>query len=258
VETERSWTEDYALLHYAWAPEDLDHLSNPKRETDRKRKSPTQTVAALRRLEVPFNHILAFFFSLAPSLFVAQLFEVHTGVEPSGDLKFRGREFERRFRIDTITQPDFVFEGDRAFLTIETKIDSKSSIEQLQKYAFLHSAVQQTEPGREHGLLLLTPYPERDLFRGNISSVAAARQMAAADLRSDGAIKWSIKKIAESKAVEMLEDSNALRIGHCSFGQFAERMSRFSDIAIPDSIEMKLYRGLLNELGRRKLTPALS
>ena len=120
----RAWTEDYydALTHYAWAPDELDHLSNPRR-ADRGRSSPYETVERLRRLEVPFNHLLAFFFSLAPSRFVVELFELYCGIEASGDVAYLGRNFERQLQIDLITQLDFAFENERVFLTIETKID---------------------------------------------------------------------------------------------------------------------------------------
>jgi hypothetical protein len=163
METERSWTEDYydAMTHYAWAPEDLDHRSIRDRKKVAKRESPYQTVARLRKLEVPFNHILAFFFSLAPSSIVAEVFKRNLGIQDYGEVSFRGRQIES----GTVTQPDLVFDGERAFLTIEVKTSSKSQIEQLQKYAYLHAIAEKSKGGRAHGLLFLAPFPQQLLFK---------------------------------------------------------------------------------------------
>lgn len=254
----RDWTDDYydALWHYAWAPDDLDHLSDPQRAR-KGRPSPNDTIKRLRRLEVPFNHLLGFFFSLAPTPFVVDLFQPLVVAEACGDLVFLGRDFERRLRIDGITQPDFVFTSDRAFLTIELKIESKSSIEQLQKYAFLHSFVEQSNPGRTHALLFLTPHQESSLFPGKVGSLLAARNQAAKYLREGVQQKWSMQKVAISRAAELLEDMDALKIRHCSFSDFAKQVCRFRDMAAPRSVETKLYDGLLQEIARRQLAPVV-
>ncbi len=254
MESGRAWTEDYydAMTHYAWAPDELDHLSDPRR-ADKGRPSPYQTVKRLRRFSV--YHLLGFFFSLAPSRFVVELFELYGGVEASGSVAYLGRDFERRLQIDSITQPDFVFENERVFLTIETKINSKSSIEQLQKYAYLHAFMQDRKPRRQHGLLYLTPYKTESLFRERLASIGEARRRAANDLRSCGAAKQTIKTIERSKAPGLLDDAELFRIGHCSFGEFGELVFRYGDAANKQSVEHRLYNGLLEELSKRRLAP---
>ncbi len=153
------------MTHYAWAPEDLDHLSNPERETQRKRKSPSQTVERLRKLEVPLNHILAFFFSLAPSSVVIELFTKYASVEDYGEVRLLGRQDVERDLCADVTQPDLVFDGEGAFLTMEVKTSSKTKIEQLQKYAYLHALAAEAKPGRTHELLFLSSYPRSKLFK---------------------------------------------------------------------------------------------
>jgi hypothetical protein len=66
---------------------------------------------------------------------VVELFKKNLGIQDYGEVSFRGRQIEN----ETVTQPDLVFDGERAFLTIEVKTSSKSRIEQLQKYAYLHA-----------------------------------------------------------------------------------------------------------------------
>jgi hypothetical protein len=83
-------------------------------------------------MEVPLNHILAFFFSLVPSRLVMELFKHHLGIEATGDVAYLGREFERQEAFDSVTQPDFTSDNNHALLTVENKINSPSSIDHLQ------------------------------------------------------------------------------------------------------------------------------
>lgn len=252
---EGSWTEDYydAMTHYAWAPEDLDHLSN----SERKRKSPYQTVARLRKLEVPFNHILAIFFSLAPAEFVAELFQSHCDVDELTTVNHLGRDFEREEKIDLITQPDFVFENEHAFLTIETKLNSKSSLEQLQKYAYLHHLIREKKKGRQHALLYLTPHDEARLFPGKLQSIDEARKVAAQKLRSGDPAKWTLRKVATaSKVADLLDETPpSFKTGHCRFEDFSGLVRRYRDLSEERSVERRLFDGLLGELERRELAP---
>jgi hypothetical protein len=253
----RAWTEDYydAVSHYAWAPDELDHLSDPNRAS-KGRSSPYDTVERLRRMEVPLNHILGFFFSLAPPFLVTELFKRHVGIEATGDVAYLGREFERREVVDSVTQPDFAFENDHAFLTIETKINSRSSIEQLQKYAYLHALIRERRPGRTHGLLFLTPDPDERFFGVGAKSIADARKRAAEALRAGGANKYTLQKIEMSQAPELLDSPGVLAIGHCSFGEFFGLIRHHRDASPPGTVEGRLYGGLLKELERRELARA--
>jgi hypothetical protein len=248
VENERYWIEDYydAMLHYAWAPEDLDHLSNPDRRK-RGRESPYQTVERLRKLEVAFNHILAFFFSLAPSSIVVELFKRHVGIQNCGDVTFRGRQIEN----ETVTQPDLVFDGEHAFLTIEVKTSSKSRIEQLQKYAHLHAVAEKSKEGRAHGLLFLAPYKQQYLFKEKFEGWDAAKRQAGEGLKKDGSKKWTVAKVAKSNACDLLLQPGKLSIGYCSFADFGQLVRGFRDGTNPNSVEHRLYRGLLVELDQR-------
>ena len=260
MDTERSWTEDYydAMMHYAWAPEDLDHRSIRRRKDEVTRTSPYQTVERLRHIEIPFNHILAFFFTLAPSrvvtdLFNHHVFNDHVGVCGCGEVELLGRQIE----YESVTQPDFVFKGDHAFLTIETKITSKTSIEQLQKYAFLHAVAESKQPGRIHGLMFLAPYPKEQLFREKFESWIQIKHRAAEDLEEikrgeRPAPKYTIKKIAESDAaIEFLKAPEKLKIGYCSFKQLNSLVQKFYKRTIEGTVDNRLYRGLMAEIGRR-------
>ena len=192
----RTWIADYydAMEHYAWAPDELDHRSIRNGAETVKRKSPYDTVKRLQTLEVPFNHLLSFVFSLAPPRLAGELFKEKVGVQFDGEVNFLGRAIDKDPDVGSVTQPDFAFDGDHAFLTIETKIGSQSSIEQLQKYAFLHAIRRRNRPSRAHGHLFITPYGEQRLFPKGVRTLGDARTQAAKNLREGEQTKLTLQK----------------------------------------------------------------
>jgi hypothetical protein len=77
-------------------------------------------------------------------------------------------------------------------------------------------------------------------------------KMKAADGLSNGDYKKaSLTKILNSKAISFLRLPEELKIGHCTFEQFAALVQDLCKQAIPDSVEGRLYRGLLVELKAR-------
>jgi len=91
------------------------------------------------------------------------------------------------------------------------------------------------------------------LFGTAAKSIAEARSQAAKALVAGGAKKHTVQKIETSRAPELLENSNLLAIGHCSFGQFIELVQRYYDASASGTVEQRLYLGLLAELERRGL-----
>jgi hypothetical protein len=117
-------------------------------------------------------------------------------------------------------------------------------------YAYVHSAADKAVPGRVHGHLYLTPYPREKLFGKKFGDWDKIRQRAVEELKSNHK-PWIIERIAASQASEFLTTPGRLTIGHCSFASFAEALQVFSDQTAIDSVESRLYRGLLSELERR-------
>lgn len=160
----RSWTDSYydSLEHYFWTSERLGHKPDP----DRKLKKPGEVFARLKRLEGPLNHILGLFFALAPPRFVAHLFEQHAALGIDEFATYLGGDVQALCESDSATQPDFAFDSPACFLTIEAKIDSKSSIEQVAKYALLHQRADAQRPRKMHALMCMSRNAPHDLFAG--------------------------------------------------------------------------------------------
>jgi hypothetical protein len=70
--------------------------------------------------------------------------------------------------------------------------------------------------------------------------------------------KWSLIQVASSKAIEFLSVPGRLKIGHCSFEQFAVLVHDLCNRAQPESVEYRLYRGLLAELQERMKQQGIS
>jgi len=141
--------------------------------------------------------------------------------------------------------------GERAFITIEVKTSSKTKIDQLQKYAYLHALAAQAKPERIDALLFLTPYPQDKLFKEKLVGWDTIKTQAANGLSNGDYKKWSLIQVASSKAIEFLSVPSRLKIGHCSFEQFAGLVHDLCNRAQPESVEYRLYRGLLAELQER-------
>jgi hypothetical protein len=111
--------------------------------------------------------------------------------------------------------------------------------------------MRQQKPGRTHGLLFLTPYPDERFFGAGTKSIANARKQAAETLRAGGANKYTLQKTEASPAAELLESPEMFAIGHCSFGEFFELVHRHREGSPSGTVEGRLYGGLLEELARR-------
>lgn len=178
----RAWTEEYYDIadHYFWSPERLGH----RPDRDRKLKEPAEVMARLRRIEEPLNHILSIFFALAPSALPAELFEKYLGVACEEPLELVGRAANTSFGLKNATQPDFLFSAAQAFLCLEAKVGSKSSPEQVAKYALLIWAAQRERAADPTGLLFLSPRGWEGLFPGKPDTWQAVRQRAVAAIEA--------------------------------------------------------------------------
>lgn len=247
----RSWTEEYYDLveHYFWAPDQIGHRS----DKDRKLKKPAEVMARLRRNEEPLNHILGLFFALAPISLVHDIFRGHCNVEADAHLlTLMGRSSYSANGIGEATQPDFAFDGDGAFLTVEAKIGSKSSIEQLLKYAFLHWKADVARPRTIHALVYLTDAPLAKLYPGGFESWEDAKRRATEALPEITKQAFTRLSAAEREAVVAMLQT--VRIGHMTYRDLDRIVAaRLRKLTEPEGVEARLYVGLRMELGQRGL-----
>jgi hypothetical protein len=117
------------------------------------------------------------------------------------------------------TQPDVAFLGQNAFLTIECKIGSKSSLGQLLKYAALHAGAASAYPGRTHALLYLTPGGRETICRFPFADWADVKAQAIAAL--PGFRKGALSGLGDGERSEICNSLGLLHIGHCTYADLA-------------------------------------
>lgn len=245
------WADTYydAIDHYAWSPDRLNHLSNPKRPLG----TPKDVLARLQRLEEPLNHILGIFFDLAPSNLVHRIFQEFAGVSSQGSLDLLRRGAGERMNLGNLTQPDFAFDGPEAFLTIECKIDSKSSLEQLLKYGALHASADARSPGRKHALLYVSPRGRETVFPTPFADWDDLKRQAKDALA--GELKGALRSARDDVRASIPNGLDKMMIGHCTFADLARLVEQHRIEASPsnDGVAERLYSGLIREIERRGL-----
>lgn len=248
------WNTNYyeILQDYYWDPQHLDRgrLKPPRFGNDKK------VLWHIHQMEVSLNHLLALFFSLAPRDFIQRLELAAFGSHSSAAFR-QVSLFELRtaHRHDP-TQPDvFLVSTDRC-LSIEVKIDAKSGLEQVAKYALLHLdfALRNGIPADGSRLIYLTPRPVSKTWKEKFPDVAAMRCALAdfyfANLLSKAKVSREITP-AGFKAAAL-----AMPVAHLTFADFYHLAADYaatlpSDATPPVDTAAKLFAGLLHELSFR-------
>jgi hypothetical protein len=147
------WTEEYLniLEFYFWEPQHLNRVSPP---ADR-RKPPAEVFSALLKREVPLNHQLNLFFRLAPSGLVHRWLQPLLPALPLAAPTLTNTQEFRRSPAWGACQPDLWFEDEDARCFVELKVDARSSLSQLCKYALLHEHLNRTHGEKASGLVFM-------------------------------------------------------------------------------------------------------
>ncbi|MDP1750086.1 MAG: hypothetical protein Q8L22_11550 [Reyranella sp.] len=157
-----SWSGLYYdnIEHLLWNPGRFRGL-----QSDGKKKTIRMLMERFRTLEAPLHHAVQTFLTLAPDRFAAKLLDI----DPAASLPLRiiCCQKEEHWRIDErktislleLCQPDIFVEGRGVQVAIEIKAKSKSSLEQVLKYAALMSLPPRNVPASAaRKLVFLAPY----------------------------------------------------------------------------------------------------
>jgi hypothetical protein len=162
----------WAGLYY----DNVEHLLwNPDwirgRQSDGTPKTIRMLMERFRKLEAPLHHAVQTFLTLAPDRFVAKLL----GLDPTAALPLRiiCCQKEEHWPIDDqkkisflqLCQPDIFAEGRGVQIAIEIKAKSKSSLEQVLKYAALMSlSPRKATATTARKLIFMAPYETFERF----------------------------------------------------------------------------------------------
>ena len=251
---EPSWLETYytALEFVYWEPQHLGRKKNPDAELD----SLEKVSKRLRKLEVTLNHNLDQFFRLAPDSLRSQLFAHVFERRFSHRHYMHGRDVDREFELVYAMQPDFLFESSEAVVSIEMKIDAKSTVSQVLKYALLGLAVEmKRQSPRTHCLLMLGRGTFDSLWKERFSDLGKLRDaIASTDLQ---AFLQRQPLRFRSHLAHFTRIVRELQISWTTYGHvadFLERAIPSADDTTPGSeVYRKLILGMVDELSNRQL-----
>lgn len=157
----RGWADEYENIveFYFWEPQHL----NRYRRADRPVLSSEAVLAALRKREVPLNHVLSIFLRLAPQELVARWFRLCDlqAIEPT---LLRYSDLRKTPAFEAC-QPDLALSDIGAAIFCELKVDAKLTSDQIYKYALFHAASDRANDSLE--LLLVgrfANFPAASLF----------------------------------------------------------------------------------------------
>lgn len=138
------WTAEYDNIveFYFWEPQHLNRGKLPGAKS-----APSHEVlSALARREVPLNHVLSIFFSLAPQGLIERWF-LRCGLDAQSP-RLLGNPSIRQRPAFGVCQPDLAFLDKSGELFCELKIDARLMADQLYKYLIFHIASGATTPLR--------------------------------------------------------------------------------------------------------------
>lgn len=181
------WTEFYysGINHLLWYP---DWLS--PRDSRGNYRSIAERMKRLRTLEAPLHHNIHLFLALAPASFVSRLLGVRSTVAAEftmpDTLNIPPTIAGKVRNLAEICQPDVLLEADGVRIALEVKSGSKSSHEQVLKYAAL---MRQRGPCSEQKLIFVAPAKIfSELWTERYQDVTALRE---------GVKAWQGDKVAE-------------------------------------------------------------
>jgi hypothetical protein len=149
------WATEYRNIieFYFWEPQHLNRVSPPKE----KRRRPDDVLDALMRREVPLNHQLNMFFRLAPHALKARWLRGFFPALAVDTPRLVNNAVLRKAKIFGACQPDLYFEAGGARVFVELKVDAKSGLEQLCKYALLSTYLDREVDPKPAGLVFMGP-----------------------------------------------------------------------------------------------------
>lgn len=250
---EGGWIERfYDVLEWCfWTPSNMGRKPDPA--IQKKGWGPVEE--KMKRTEEPLNLILRLLFSTAPAEFSRRLSVAAFGERWDEEFELCGRDFEERFSLPAnSTQPDFAFYSQTSILTVEMKTGTKTSYDQLAKYAYFHHRAETTFPRcNKHGLIYLAKRDWDFLWPGSEKlDIEGRRNMAAEHIPDRVGI--SGVKVDRDTVLKVLE---TMKIGFLSYDDLSRVLCEMSaEVTSADwrsDILNNLLLGVVEELKHRRL-----
>lgn len=236
---------------FYWDPRKFGRVPDP----DRSHGGWENVRRHLGRTEEPLNHILRILFAIGPNLLIAKLTERAIGESWLDSYYVVGSDFEPRYDLPVnSTQPDFAFDGGRHFVTMEMKVDAKTSPNQLAKYLYLHAKAEQIGPAQRHHALI---YIGRESWR----KLWCDGQETSVSDRLAEAVQHIPERIGIGQvpvdAESIVEMAARIRLGFLTYGDVVDALDSIrgsvSGAGWESEVAVRLLDGAISEINTRGL-----
>jgi hypothetical protein len=239
------------LEFFFWEPQHLDR----SRKANAKPKGVTWVMDRVGKLEVTLNQSLTLFFVLAPARLRNRLFEVVLRRSFDGNFEIYGSGIEASLGLPDGPQPDFMFASPDDVVFIEMKIEAKSSIDQVLKYALLGLAqeLRSAQP-KSHHLVFLVPGAFELLWQERFTEPDALRRtLTEADQRAFLARNAKRLVAYASRFQEIVENLELSSLTYSELANFLNSQAPNGQ-SEAEMVYRQLIDGMVGELRRRGLT----
>ena len=241
-----NWTdiiyEIYDFLY--WEPQHIWKIKNKNSKIDSVEKSLNH----IKNIEVSLNQILKIFFYFLPD----KLFRNFININYKKDFLENNyflylKEIEELIEwINWATQPDFFFIWEKSNIFIEIKTKSKSSLEQLMKYIFLHiKDCERVWKNKKLILIFLAKWDFKNLFKEKFNNIEELKKEFTKFEIPKITKKWNNNlKNYSDKIKELWEEMEIDFINYKQLKYFCK-----SNL----EVNKKLFSGIIDDLEERKL-----
>lgn len=253
---ETNWVKSYyhALEFFYWEPQ---HIGR-KKHVSAKYDTVQKVKEHLHDMEVTLNHNLSQFFLLAPCSLRNKLFAKLFAQPFEHQFDMHGGELDGKYELANSMQPDLVFSSDAELVSVEMKLEAKSSIAQALKYAWLGLRMEMARgKPRKHYLALLGKQSFSDLWQEKFESpVDLQNALAQTDLSSFFAkLHTHASATNQERFKEIVSTLSFAFLSYAELADFLqEALPTESDVSTGAEVYRKLVAGLLNEFQHRHLT----
>ena len=234
-----------------WEPQHIWKIKNPKNKLD----SLDKTMEHIKNIEVSLNQILNIFFYFLPYNLFYKLVE-NTTNKPIWNDNYILYLKEVENIIDWIngsTQPDFFFIWERANISIEMKTKSKSSLDQLMKYAYLHiKDCERTGSNKDYTLIFLWNWEFKNLWKDKFENVDELKKAFTVYEIADKMKKWDINLVEyKDKIKDLVKNMNIWFLNYTDLKNFC---THNIDNNKSDEKLINLLTWLVDEINERNLS----
>lgn len=251
---EHDWTSEYyeIIEFYFWEPQ---HLGR-KKTNKSLYSTPIEALKHVQDMEVSLNHMFNLFFRLAPAGIPSHMIADATGSQVQSATQLLTRRNISSFC--ELVQPDLMFQGDSVNFSIEMKLKAKSSLEQVWKYALLHTLADAHDgQDRASYLMLLGKGEFSSLWKEDINTPDELRKFL-----KDAKLYKLQRKAKEvekmpidwNRVRETLEKTSILYWNYQTLKMFLKGLIEpFTGANRAEQTFVHLVNGMVAELARRKL-----